>query len=349
MTSLNRSRKIFLEDQKKRGIEMIRVINESKLPQYNLALEEYVLNRLDPSHPYVIIWQNEPTVVIGRNQNALAEVNVKYVKENNIHVVRRLSGGGAVYHDLGNLNFTFIVDGEKGVVSNFEFFTRPVVKALRSLGVNAEFSGRNDITIDGKKFSGNAQYWSKNRLLHHGTILFNSDLAVVQEALNVKTDKLQSKGVKSVRSRVTNIYPYLKTPVTIEEFKEVLLKYMQEEQTGPDIILSPEQIAEVEAIKEQRYAKWEWNIGESPECEVVKEQRFPGGKLELHLNIASGRIEDLQIFGDFFGTLPVEELAQKLNGRQYRESDVAEALAELDFSQYFLGITQAEFLECLFS
>lgn len=328
---------------------MIRVINESTTPQFNLALEEYVLNHMDPSHPYVILWQNEPAVIIGRNQNAYAEVNMKYVKEHGIHVVRRLSGGGAVYHDLGNLNFTFIVDGEKGVVSNFEFFTRPIVRALQSLGVKAEFSGRNDITIDGKKFSGNAQYWSRNRLLHHGTILFNSDLAVVQEALNVKTDKLQAKGIKSVRSRVTNIYPYLKTPVTIEEFVEILLKFMQEEQSGPDVVLTPEQIAEVERIKEERYARWEWNFGESPECEVVKEQRFTGGKLELHLNIREGRIADLRIYGDFFGTLPVSELAERINGRQYREADVAVALAEVDFSQYFLGITREEFLECLFS
>lgn len=327
---------------------MIRIVNDSKLPQFNLALEEYTINYLDPSHPYVIIWQNEPTVVIGRNQNTLAEVNMKYVRENNIHVVRRLSGGGAVYHDLGNLNFTFIVDGEKGVVSNFEFFTRPVVRALQSLGVKAEFSGRNDITIDGKKFSGNAQYWAKNRLLHHGTILFNSDLTVVQEALNVKADKLQSKGVKSVRSRVTNIYPYLKTPITIEEFKEVLVKFMQEEQTGPDIILTPEQIAEVERIKAERYDKWEWNFGESPECEIIKEQRFAGGKLELHFNIISGLIQDMKIFGDFFGTLPIDELAERLNGTPYRRTDVSAVLTEMDFSQYCLGIKPEEFLNCLF-
>lgn len=205
---------------------MIRIVNDHTDPRINLAVEEYALNYLDPGEEYVILWQNEPTVVIGRNQNTLAEVNGPFIKERGIHVVRRLSGGGAVYHDLGNLNFTFIVDAEKERVSNFEYFTRPVIQALASLGVQAEFSGRNDITIDGKKFSGNAQYWSKGRLLHHGTILFNSDLAVVQEALNVKVDKLQSKGVKSVRSRVTNIYPYLKTPITIEEFKEVLWQYL---------------------------------------------------------------------------------------------------------------------------
>ena len=137
--------------------------------------------------------------------------------------------------------------------------------------------------------------------------------------------------------------------MTIEEFKEILLKFMQEEQAGQDLILTPEQIAEVEKLKEKRYARWEWNFGESPECDVVKEERFAGGKLELHLNIRTGRISDLRIFGDFFGTLPVQELAEKLNGRQYRESDVAAALEEVDFSQYFLGISPEEFLECMFS
>jgi len=198
---------------------MIRIVNDHTDPRINLAVEEYALNYLDPREEYVILWQNEPTVVVGRNQNTVAEVNAPFIKERGIHVVRRLSGGGAVYHDFGNLNFTFIVDAQKEMVSNFEYFTRPVIQALASLGVEAEFSGRNDITIDGKKFSGNAQYWSKNRLLHHGTILFNSQLDVVQEALNVSADKLQSKGVKSVRSRVTNIYPYLKTPLLLTSSK----------------------------------------------------------------------------------------------------------------------------------
>src|SRR5690554_1505426 len=327
---------------------MIKIVNENTDPRINLAVEEYALNYLDPREEYAILWQNEPAVIIGRNQNTVAEVNAPFIKEQGIHVVRRLSGGGAVYHDFGNLNFTFIVNSERGVVSNFEYFTKPVIKALASLGVKAEFSGRNDITIDGKKFSGNAQYWSKNRLLHHGTILFNSDLSVVQEALNVKADKLQSKGVKSVRSRVTNIYPYLKTPITIEEFKEVLLKFMQEEQTGPDIILTPEQIAEVEKIKAERYDNWEWNFGESPECEITKEQRFAGGKLELHFNVINGLIQDMKIFGDFFGTLPIDELAERLNGTPYRRTDVSAVLTEMDFSQYCLSIKPEEFLNCLF-
>lgn len=327
---------------------MIKVVNNHTDPRINLAVEEYVLNYLDPSEEYAILWQNEPTVVIGRNQNTLAEVNSSFIKERGIHVVRRLSGGGAVYHDLGNLNFTFIVDAEKERVSNFEHFTRPVIQALASLGVQAEFSGRNDITIDGKKFSGNAQYWSKGRLLHHGTILFNSDLSVVQEALNVKADKLQSKGVKSVRSRVTNIYPYLKSPITIEEFKEVLWKYLIPDGEGREYILSEEEWAIVHRIKEERYARWDWNYGASPECEIEKEARFTGGKLELKFNVKDGLIQDLHIFGDFFGRKDVRELAQLLNGKQYRESVVEEVLGRIEFGEFFFNISREEFLQCLF-
>lgn len=327
---------------------MIKVVNNHNDPRINLAVEEYVLNYLDPSEEYAILWQNEPTVVIGRNQNTVAEVNGQFIKERGINVVRRLSGGGAVYHDFGNLNFTFIVDSDKDVVSNFEYFTKPVIEALASLGVKAEFSGRNDITIDGKKFSGNAQYWSKNRLLHHGTILFNSDLSVVQEALNVKADKLQSKGVKSVRSRVTNIYPYLKTPITIEEFKETLWKFLIPGGEGKEYILSDEEWAIVHEIKEKRYAKWEWNYGASPECEMEKEARFAGGKLELKLNVTDGLIRDMTIFGDFFGEKDVAELANMLNGKQYRESVIADFLAEIPFEEYFIGITRDEFIHCLF-
>lgn len=327
---------------------MIKVVNNHTDPRINLAVEEYVLNYLDPSEEYAILWQNEPTVVIGRNQNTLAEVNSSFIKECGIHVVRRLSGGGAVYHDLGNLNFTFIVDAEKERVSNFEYFTRPVIQALASLGVQAEFSGRNDITIDGKKFSGNAQYWSKGRLLHHGTILFNSDLSVVQEALNVKADKLQSKGVKSVRSRVTNIYPYLKSPITIEEFKEVLWKYLIPDGEGREYILSEEEWAIVHRIKEERYARWDWNYGASPECEIEKEARFTGGKLELKFNVKDGLIQDLHIFGDFFGRKDVRELAQLLNGKQYRESVVEEVLGRIEFGEFFFNISREEFLQCLF-
>ena len=329
---------------------MIKIVNDKNTdPRINLAVEEYALNYLDPGEDYAILWQNEPAVIIGRNQNTVAEVNAPYIKEHGIHVVRRLSGGGAVYHDFGNLNFTFIVDADKSVVSNFEYFTKPVIEALASLGVKAEFSGRNDITIDGKKFSGNAQYWSKDRLLHHGTIMFNSDLSVVQEALNVKLDKIQSKGVKSVRSRVTNIFPHLPEHITIEEFKETLWRYLIPGDKVQEYVLTEQDWSIIKELSDRRYAQWEWNYGASPEAEVEKEERFAGGKLELKFNVVDGAIQDMHIFGDFFGKKNVHAFAQLLNGHDYRESVIAELLEDVDFESYFINITRENFLSCLFS
>ena len=328
---------------------MIKVVNENTDPRINLAVEEYAINYLDPSQDYAILWQNEPAVIVGRNQNTIAEVNAPYIKEHGIHVVRRLSGGGAVYHDFGNLNFTFIVDAQKSVVSNFEYFTKPVIDALAYLGVKAEFTGRNDITINGQKFSGNAQYWSKNRLLHHGTIMFNSDLSVVQEALNVKADKIQSKGVKSVRSRVTNILPHLPKPVTIEEFKETLWRFLIPDSAKKEYVLTEEDWAIIRDLKDRRYSLWDWNYGASPESDVEKEERFAGGKLELKFNVTDGVIQDMNIFGDFFGRNNVHQFAKLLNGYDYRENVIAELLETVEFEDYFIGITRDDFLHCLFS
>lgn len=327
---------------------MIQIINDSIDPTFNLALEEYALEHLFPTQELVILWQNKPTVVIGRNQNTIAEVNQSYVEEQGINVVRRLSGGGAVYHDLGNLNFTYIIPEQKNVVSNFKKFTQPILKALQSMGVPAEFAGRNDLIIDGKKFSGNAQYWYKKRLLHHGTILFNSDLSVVQKALQVKEDKLQAKGIKSVRSRVTNIYPYLPTSLDIEEFKEIITHHLLQGNKASSYKLSAIDLEKVKTLQEARYAKWTWNYGHSPAFSQEKSKRFAGGQLDLKFNVKQGIIQELQIYGDFFGRRDSKELAETLQGSRYEEQSVRSILNELPFTEYFLAITPDEFLTCLF-
>jgi lipoate-protein ligase A len=329
---------------------MISIRNESKDPHFNLALEEYVFYNFDPNEEYVILWQNEPSVIIGRNQNTIEEINAKFIKEHNINVVRRMSGGGAVYHDLGNLNYTFIINSDKDVISNFKKFTEPIVSALAKLGVKAEFSGRNDITIDGKKFSGNAQHYANNRLLHHGTILFNSDLAVVQEALNVKIDKLKSKGVKSVRSRVTNVYPYLKEKITIEEFKDTLLKFIlnDENYKEKEYVLTEEDLKAVRTLMKEKYSTWEWNYGESPAFEVEKSQRYSGGQLSLKYNVENGTIQELRIFGDFFGKKEISDIEKLLKGKQYKEKIVKETLESINFEEYMTGISVDNFIECMF-
>ncbi|HOB19120.1 MAG TPA: lipoate--protein ligase [Candidatus Atribacteria bacterium] len=332
---------------------MISIRNNCKDPRFNLALEEYVIKQMDPDFDYVILWQNEPSVIIGRNQNTIEEININFIKDNNIHVVRRLSGGGAVYHDLGNLNFTFIVRNKGDVAENFRKFTEPVVSLLRSLGVDAQFTGRNDITIDGRKFSGNAQYYFKDRLLHHGTILFNSDLARVQEALNVSHDKIESKGVKSVRSRVTNILPYLKDSISLEDFKDALLKFIlnDEDYKKKEYILSEKDITAINELVERKYATWEWNYGESPAFNVEKKRRFTGGKLDLRFNVKRDKvstISQIRILGDFFGKKEISELESRLIGTLYKEEAVRSLLESIDFESYLAGFTIDDFIQCMF-
>ena len=253
---------------------MVYIESPSTNPAFNLALEQYVFDRMDRSQEYFMLWQNDNTVVIGKNQNAFAEVNQKVADAKHISVVRRLSGGGAVYHDLGNLNFTFILDAKDATDLDIRLFCQPIAELLRSLNVPAEVNGRNDISIEGKKFSGNSQYLKQGRIMHHGTLMFHSDLSVVADVLNVSADKFQSKAAKSVKARVTNIAPYLPEGFTLAQFKALLLKYILKEENVQPYVFSAEELAEVEKIKRERYDKWEWNYGFSPSYSVEKSRRF---------------------------------------------------------------------------
>ena len=255
-------------------------------PRWNLALEQYVFDSMDRSRSYFMLWQNDNTIVVGKNQNTVAEINNDFVRDHNITVVRRLSGGGAVYHDLGNLNFTFITDADKIDGIDLHMFCVPIVETLRSFGVQSEISGRNDITVDGKKFSGNSQYVREGRVMHHGTILFDSDLSVVTQALCVKQEKLVSKGITSVKSRVTNLRPYLPEGTTLEDFEKRLLEYLS---VSSPIVPHPLTLTDhdrIDKIRAERYAKWEWNYGYSPNYTDVRSRRIEGcGEIEVHLSV----------------------------------------------------------------
>ncbi|MCR1900287.1 lipoate--protein ligase [Irregularibacter muris] len=327
---------------------MLYVRNDSNNAYFNIALEEFILKKsLKTGETYVILYINDPAIIIGKHQNTMEEVNREYVKENNIYVVRRMSGGGAVYHDEGNLNFSYILKAGKEEVNNFQKFTQPVIKALDKMGIQAKLSGRNDLTIDGKKFSGNAQYYQKNRLLHHGTLLFNSQMSNLANSLNVKAEKIQSKGIKSVRSRVTNIIDYLEEKRSIEEFKELLIKYLFEDEEVQEYHLTEEDLAAVEQLVKEKYSTWQWNWGESPAFDLERSKRFPIGLIDVRLNVKEGYITHCKIFGDFFGSGNVEDIENILTGTKYKEEDITEALKKIPIEQYFGKITLEEFLTCI--
>jgi len=325
---------------------MIYLETGSTDPYFNLAFEEYVFERLDPSQSYFILWQNENTIVVGRHQNTYEEINQEYVTEHGIRVVRRLSGGGAVYHDLGNLNYTFIVDKEAAPDLNFAVFVVPVIKTLEKIGVKAEFTGRNDLTIGGKKFCGNAQYVRRGRVLHHGCIMLNSNITVVASALKVREAKFQSKGVKSVRSRVTTINAHAPRPVSMEEFKQLLKEHILQTEGLQEMALTPAQLEEVRQLRDQKYATWEWNYGASPAYDVRVEERFPSGLVTAYMQVEAGRIQAVKIYGDFFSSAELSELEKALVGLPL-DDHLEAALEPLDVGRYIQGITARDLARLL--
>lgn len=317
-------------------------------PQWNLALEQYVFDEMDRSRSYVMLWQNHNTIVVGKNQNTVNEVNSDYVRRHGITVVRRLSGGGAVYHDLGNLNFTFITDADDSQRIDLHMFCIPIVETLRSFDVTAQISGRNDITVDGKKFSGNSQYVREHRVMHHGTILFDSDLSVVSEALSVDRDKLTAKGIASVRSRVTNLRPYLPQGTSLDDFKRRLLEYLSVESPVIPHPLTAEDEKRIAEIRAERYATWEWNYGCSPEYTDVRRRRFDGcGEIEVSLLVAKGTIRDIRFHGDFFGASDLSGLCGALVGCPCRLEQVERRLEALPVAKYIYNITPRQLAELI--
>ncbi|WP_414047074.1 lipoate--protein ligase [Macrococcus equi] len=312
-------------------------------PTINLAMEEYVLKHLPKDDSYFLFYVNEPSIIIGKNQNTFAEINQTYVDEKNIHVVRRISGGGAVYHDLGNLNFSFVTKADDDSFHNFKKFTMPIVEALNKLGVNAEMTGRNDLQVGERKVSGNAMFQSGDRMFSHGTLMLNSDIEEVVRSLTVSEKKLITKGIKSIRSRVANIQEFLDHQITMEEFKQTLLQSIFD---GPveQYKLSEDDWKKIEQMSEEKYRNYDWNYGKNPKYNYEVKQKFPGGMLELKINVVKGMMDDIKIFGDFFGVGEVSEIETLLKGLPHNQSAVRNALDTIDFAHYFGRVSKEEFL-----
>ena len=316
-------------------------------PDFNLAAEQYVFDSLPRDRMYLMLWQNDNAIIIGKHQNTLAEINEAFVRSHGIRGVRRLSGGGAVYHDLGNLNYTLISDAQ-GAELDLGVFCRPVIHALQKLGVDARLNGRNDMTIDGQKFSGNAQYRKEGRVMHHGTILFDSEMSVLAGALQVDEEKIKAKGVKSVRSRVTNVRPHLPTDMTLPQFRLALLESILEEMPGEEYVLTSADLAAIEAIRTQRYGTWEWNFGRSPACDLKLRRRFEGcGTVEAFLTMNHGCIDKIAFRGDYFSAEEPAALEGLLTGCKRTEEALQKALENTDAGRFFHGLTTAQLIDLL--
>lgn len=331
---------------KERVKSMLLIDNRATDPAYNLATEEYLLTEM--REEIASLWRNRDAVIIGRNQNALEEMDLRYIEDNNITVIRRLTGGGAVFHDLGNLNFTFIEQNRAGMFGDYARFTAPIRDYLRTLGVNCELSGRNDLAVDGMKVSGNAQTVKSGRILHHGTLLLSANMGRLAGALRVRDIKVESRGIKSHRSRVTNIAEHLPEPMSAEQFRDGLFDYF--EQTQPGIRryeLSAADDAAIRALVEEKYGRWEWNFGATPRYTLKNAVKYDFGIVEAFLETERAVIRSVSLRGDFFGIREITGLEQRLEGCPHRREDIADRLESFPLGEYISGMTAAKLAELL--
>ena len=318
--------------------------------QVNLALEEHVFRNRPADEDVLLFYVNARAIIIGRNQHTVEEIDADVVAAREVQVVRRVSGGGAVYHDLGNLNFSFMTPEVHGRFNRYDLFTRPVIAALQKLGVPAELGGRNDILAGGRKISGNAQFATPTRMFSHGTLLLDSDLDAVTAALRPKPGKVESKGVKSIRSRVANIAEFLQAPLDVGALQDLILDEIfgtHDRARIPTLALTDDDWAAVHALVESKYGAWRWNYGENPPSNVQRARRFPAGELDVRLDVRDGRIESARIFGDFMGRLDVADLEALLRGVRHDREAIARALEGVSVADYVGDVAMEDVLELL--
>ena len=322
----------------------------------NLATEEYLMNSGVMTPPFMLFYIEKPCIIVGRNQNTVEEINEDYCKQHGITITRRLSGGGAMYQDLGNLCFSFIVPADRQRFGDFKTLVQPIVDALHEMGATgAEVTGRNDIVIDGKKFSGNAMYTRNGKTFCHGTLMFDVDTDAVAGALKVPKDKIESKGIKSVRSRVTNLKPYLKPEFqTLDTagFRDELIKRiyhvddLSQAQVNEYQLTAKDQQA-IHQIETERYREWDWVFGQSPAFTVKKRKHFDAGTIDARFEVQDGKIQMAKIYGDFFGVEDVHQLEKALIGKPYDVDSITKVLQSFDLNKFFNGIPANDVIELI--
>ncbi|MEG2416844.1 MAG: lipoate--protein ligase [Peptostreptococcaceae bacterium] len=327
---------------------MIYVENNSTDPYFNFALEYYLINEKDLGDNLIFMfWRTNPTLMVGKFQNTIEEINEKYVQEKCINVVRRITGGGTIYTDMNGWQYSFITKNYKNDEGiDFKTFTQPIIHALNELGIKAYFNSRNDLLIDGKKFSGNAQYIKNGCRLHHGSILYNTDVEEMVKSITVAEEKIISKGIKSVRERVTNVSNYLGDNVDSLGFRDIMLKSLLKK-SNKTYKLTEEDIKRVKEISKEKFESWDWNYGASPKFNITRWKRYEGGKVEFKINVNKGIIDSCSINGDFFGEGDIEDITAIMCGCKYKKEAINKALSDIDVHKYFYKITKEEIVDCI--
>lgn len=322
------------------------LINRHTDPYFNMAFDEYCLEHKIGDGPLCYLWQNRPAVIVGANQQIHTEVDVDYLKEHDIVLARRVTGGGAVYHDWGNLNYT-IVGEAKEMERDYPEYACLMQQALCELGVPATLSGRNDILVDGLKVSGFAKRVAKGRIMVHGTLMYDVDVEVLSKALTPPAVKLQTKGIASVRSRVGNLKPYLPHIADIDGMRSALLRILSRGFTDKEVCIDEKGIAEIEKLAKEKFADWHWIYGHSPQASLTQSARLKCGNVTVHLQLNKGMIANCTFEGDFLGNLPINEVEEALVGVAYEHSLLAKQLAKLNIAAYLDGVTGEELLKLI--
>ena len=332
-------------------------IMESEDIRWNLAAEEHLMNTVDVTEPLLLLYIQKPCVIIGRNQNAYEEIDFQYLREHNVTLTRRISGGGAVYDDLGNMSFSFVTKKDDTTFGDYRGVTTPILHALQAMGAtHATVGGRNDLFIDEMKFSGNAMYTRNGRTYSHGTLMYDVDLTVLDKILTVSKEKIESKATKSVRKSVTNVKPFLAEEyqhLTTPEFRDTLLCHIYgvasvSEIKDHELALTDADRLAIQKLFDERYANDDWIYGQAPKFAFNRRTRIPGvGIVDIHLSTEHGHISAIQFFGDYFGTKDTSELEQLLNGTIFEREALKKVLDTIDVSEFILNFTNDDLLDLL--
>lgn len=325
---------------------MVYIENNATDPFFNFALEYYLITEKQlPEDQIFIFWRTEPTLMVGKYQNTIEEINQDYAQKNGIKVVRRITGGGTIYTDMGGWQFSFITRGQAESI-DFKRYIGPVIEGLKKLDVPAEFNSRNDLVIHGKKFSGNAQCMLNGYTLHHGSLLFNTDFEQMVKSLTVDDYKIISKGIKSVKERVTNISEHLTQPIDTDTFKKLMVDSIMQGSKA-EYQLTAADRERIKTIAKEKFASWEWNYGKSPKFNITRTGRFDGGKMEFKLDVNQGKITECRIYGDFFGTMDISVLSDALIGTDYEKESIKKAIEACDIKQGFYNINIDELADII--